>query len=348
MNNQLSQCTLTLNRECNLRCNFCYAKTTGYKVSNFLNFEEIQKIVLLCKAIGIKYIVLTGGEPTLYKDLFKVIKYIKTNKLIPTIATNGILISELEFCQNLIESGIDYIDISLKGFDKNSYIGTSGIDGYGKCLTAIQNLSKLNANFNCSMVLTEQNIDYFCTGVRDIFRNNGKSVSFTFEIDNEESSDYGLTYLRKKNPLVLINKFFNQIEKLEEISKGEWWIEYGFPLCMYREDQVGLLKNKMAKPCQVIEKSGITFDDKMNLIPCNMFYNIFLGQFYKDFSSVTEFSNFITCEDYKNKIDLLTSRYLNGCKNCKLYPQCGGGCPVYWKYFSLSDLLQYKKEFYEK
>lgn len=342
MNNQLSQCTITLNRACNLRCNFCYAKNTGYNVKNSLNFNNIKRIVDLSKEAGIQYIVLTGGEPTLYNELFDVVKYIKLKGLKPTIATNGISFANLEFCKKIIDSGIEYIDISVKGFNSKSYVKTTGIDGYEKCLKAISNLSMLGANFNCSMVLTSDNIENFCSGVEDIFFNKAKSVSFTFEIDNESNDIQGIAYLKEKKLLVLIDNFFSQIHKLDEITKGEWWIEYGFPLCMYNERQLKLLKNKLAKPCQIIEKSGITFDEKMNLIPCNMFYDVLLGQFDKDFSTFSEFKNYVSSSIYNKKFNKIV--FNTECLKCRLYNQCGGGCPIYWKHFSVKDLFLYKEE----
>ena len=348
MFNNLTQCTLVLNRECNFRCDFCYVKGTGYTNNVFIDISNAKKIVDLCKEANMKYVVLIGGEPTLYEKLVELIEYIKSVDLIPTIATNGFKLSDYDYCKKLINSSIEYIDVSLKGFDSNNYKEITGIDGYGKCLAAIENLHSLNANFNCSMVLTNKNIDNFCSIVSDVFDRNAKGISFCFEIYYDESSKYGEEYLQEKNPIKLINKFIEQIDELDKITNGEWWVEYSYPLCMYTDYQLNLLKNKMASPCQIITESAITVDADLNLIPCSTFYKQSLGKFGKDFSSYSEFKKYASRGKYKSVTEKMASRPFEDCMKCKLQEKCGGGCPAYWAHFSLMDLFQYKKEFYEK
>ena len=65
-NVKIDQCTVTLTRNCNLRCSFCYAKKTEYIESNTLEYENLKKIVDFCEDAKVKYIVFTGGEPSVY------------------------------------------------------------------------------------------------------------------------------------------------------------------------------------------------------------------------------------------------------------------------------------------
>ena len=65
------RCWLTLNRTCNLRCLWCYASSTNYKAEDILSYEDATKIIDICSDVGIKGIILMGGEPTLYSHLFR-------------------------------------------------------------------------------------------------------------------------------------------------------------------------------------------------------------------------------------------------------------------------------------
>lgn len=347
MFDNLTQCTLVLNRACNYRCNFCYVKGTGYTNDVFINIEDAKKIVDLCKEANMKYIVLIGGEPTLYEKLFELIEYIKSVGLTPTIVTNGFKLSEYNYCRKLIDSGVEYIDISIKGFNRDNYKDITGIDGYGKCLTAIENLHSLNANFNCSMVLTNKNIDNFCSSVSDVFSKNAKGISFCFEIYNDENLNLGVEFLKEKNPAMLINKFIKQIDKLNEITKGEWWVEYSFPLCMYTELQLKILKNKMASPCQIITETAITIDANLNLIPCSTFYKQSLGKYGKDFETYSDLKKYTNQGIYKSITEKMAALPFDDCRKCELQEKCGGGCPAYWTHFSINDLNEYKKAYYE-
>lgn len=340
--NLINQCTITLNRSCNLRCSFCYAKDTKYLENKKMDFDKLKKIVDFCKEAKIKYIVLTGGEPTLYPQIFDLIKYIKNLNLVPTIATNGLLLYDYDFCKSLVQSGIEYIDVSLKGFDKKNYYQTCGVDGFDKYLQAIKNLALLRANFTCSMIITKSNVEDFCLGVNEVFKNGAKAMSFTFEIDNELSKTKDFSYLKNNNPFDLIESFISKMDLLNSMTNNNWWLEYSLPLCTFTKTQLSLLKGKMASPCQVLKKTGITFDEDMNLIPCNMFFSTKMGQFLKDFSNYSEFLNFSLSNNYKKITDSLSSVTDKECESCEFLNDCGGGCPALWKNFSLKKLKEFK------
>lgn len=342
---KIKQCSITLTRNCNLRCSFCYAKKTNYETKN-IEITKVLKLIDFCDEQKVKYIVFTGGEPLLYPQLIEILKYIKTkkNKMIPTIATNGIKLQDETFCNELINNGIEYFDISLKGKNETEWQLITGQNSLLQQQKAIQNLSKLNVNFTCSMVLCQSNIDSFIETIEMAKNNGAKSFSFTFEIDNNFDNEKGITYLKKKNPFELINKFISKIDKLYQIT-DDWWIEYSYPLCMYTEEQLKILKNRLAAPCQIHMKNGIVLDTKMKLIPCNMYLDTPIGQFEKDFISNKEFNLFNKNQTVKRIMISLRKLPSNRCKICKYKKDCYGGCPILWRNYSFEDLIQFRKSF---
>lgn len=346
-NVKINQCTVTLTRNCNLRCSFCYAKKTEYIKSNTLKYENLKKIVDFCEDAKVKYIVFTGGEPSVYSRLLDILKYIKSknHKIIPTIATNGVLLENYDYCKSLVDNGMQYFDISLKGKDGKQYYDLAGYDCFLQQMNAIRNLSSLPVEFTCSMVLTRENIDSFCETVKNALDNGGKQFSFTFVIDNEKSEVRDLEYLEKHNPFDLIKAFVSQIDKLNAITT-EWWIEYSFPMCVYTEEQLKLLEGKLAAPCQIHYRNAITFDTKMNVLPCNMFIKEKIGQFGKDFSSFQEFQNYVDNDQYKCTMDSLSKMPSIKCSSCKYFESCYGGCPIVWKNYSYGALQLFKTNYY--
>lgn len=341
---KIDQCTITLTRSCNLRCSFCYAKKTGYIDNDIIEYENLKKIVDFCSEAKVKYIVFTGGEPVLYPKLLDILKYIKSksHKIIPTIATNGILLEDYGYCKKLVNNGLEYIDISLKGKDKQQCYETAGHDCFFQQMNAIHNLSLLSVDFTCSMVLTLDNINTFCQTVKSAYNNGAKQFSFTFVIDNEKSEERDLMYLEKHNPFTLIEAFISQINKLNSITK-DWWIEYSFPMCVYTEKQLSLLKGRLAAPCQIHKGNAITFDTKMNLLPCNMYIENSLGQFGVDFSSYEEFEKLTERIPYKCTTESLRQLPSSVCSSCKHLESCYGGCPVIWKNYSFESLVKFKE-----
>jgi len=91
--NGLLSMELELSRACNLRCIYCYAES-GIPMANELTIDEIYRVIDEAVELGArKIIILGGGEPTLYKDLFKVIDYILEKKVKVDIFTNGMLVT---------------------------------------------------------------------------------------------------------------------------------------------------------------------------------------------------------------------------------------------------------------
>ena len=344
----INQCTVTLTRKCNLRCNFCYAKKTEYMETANLEYENLKRIVDFCNDAKVKFIVFTGGEPTLYPQLIDILQYIKSkeHKMLPTIATNGIELEDLQYCKTLIDNGIGYIDISLKGKDSKECCEIVGRDCYQQQLTAIRNLSTLPIEFTCSIVITEDNVYSLCDTVRNAYSNGAKQFSFTFIIDNEKSEYSDEAYLKKHNPFALINAFLSQKDELNAITE-EWWIEYSFPICVYTEEQLKLLEGKMASPCQIHIENGITFDTDMNLIPCNMHFENRMGRLGTDFSSYEEFVETTQNTIYRSTIDRLKQYPSDTCKSCEYLDSCYGGCPVIWKNYSYEVLMRFKDEYYQ-
>lgn len=343
---KLNQCTVTLTRKCNLRCEFCYAKRTGYKCADTVDYKDLKKIIDFCNAAKVKYVVLSGGEPTLHPDLLATIKYIKgqSHVMVPTLATNGTVLEDLEYCRSLVVAGIEYFDVSLKGGDPEEFKRITGNDLYGKQLRAVANLASLGVDFTCSMVLTHNNIAGFCQTIRRAYDNGARKFSFTFVIDNEESRLKDKAYLMVHNPFRLVDAFVSQIEVLEHITGGEWWVEYSFPLCVYTAKQLALLKGRLSSPCQIYEKNAVTFDTGLNLIPCSMNFENRLGRLGLDFLSVEEFEMLQKSESYSRVTDDLSKLPSECCSACKLLPKCRGGCTFFWRNCTFNAFKEFKEE----
>lgn len=340
----INQCTVVLTRDCNLRCAFCYAKSAGYKVVDRIECEDLKKIVDFCSESEVKYIVFTGGEPLLYPYLSEVLQYIKNKRpeMMVAIPTNGVLLEDLTLCKKLIKEGVGYFDISIKGDSPSQWQTATGFDGYHKQLQAIRNLSSLSIEFTCSMVITAENVMTFCNAVQSAYDNGAKQFSFTFMIDNADSEEKGIKYLEKHDPFYLVEAFLMQMNRLNAIT-DDWWIEYSFPLCLYSKGQLAQLEGRLASPCQIHMKNSVTFDTKMELLPCDMFIEQKMGKLGKDFYSNQDFFEFIKQPDYQRIMKPLQKLPSDKCKSCDYLQSCYGGCPVLWKNYSFYDLKKFQK-----
>lgn len=349
-NVSIVQCTITLTRSCNLRCDFCYAQKTYYRPGDVLPFAGFKRIVDFCEVAGVKYIVLTGGEPTLYPQLFDALQYIgtRTRKMIPALTTNGIRLRNKSFCSRLVECGLEYVDISLKGQDGAACLSATQTDCFDYQMEAIHNIAAVGVNFTCSIVLTQNNIDSFCNIVRAAYCHGAKQISFTFQIDNDDSDTKNESYLLNHNPFALVETFISQVDVLNSITR-DWWIEYSLPMCAYTEKQINILSGKFAAPCQVRVGNGITFDTQMKAIPCNMYFDSILATLGEEFSTITEYQDIWRTSLRRRKaFSSLRSMPSSDCESCKYFMKCMGACPITWRNYSYSSFRRFKSRYYDE
>ena len=337
----IKQCTVVLTRHCNLRCDFCYVKRAGYSQADRIDYADLQRVVDFCCDAGVKFIFFTGGEPLLYPQILEILQYINSKKqshnIQAAIASNGVVLKNQSFCQKLVDSGLDYLDISMKGFGSQDWKQATGYDGAEQQLQAIRNVAALNLNFTCSMVVTSASVQTLCEAVQQAQENGARQFSFTFVIDNEPSKTKDLVYLQEHSPFKLIDSFLAQRDRLDAITT-DWWIEYSLPLCAYTEEQLALLKGKMSSPCQIHHNNAITFNTKLELLPCDMYLEHPFGQLGKDFSTYQEFKEFIVQSGYSDFMNTLRQMPAAECADCLHLQACRGGCPVLWKNYSFSSL----------
>lgn len=77
--------------KCNSKCAFCSDAVSYQKDSSL---EEIKEVIDRLKSVGLNEIHITGGEPLVYPKIKKVLEYIKEKKMMISLSTNGILLSQ--------------------------------------------------------------------------------------------------------------------------------------------------------------------------------------------------------------------------------------------------------------
>ena len=89
---------LHVNSACNLHCLGCYSYVENRNTRNELSFDEWKCVIDDLSLLGVKNIVISGGEPFLRKDLREICKYIKetVNGSLEVISNGTMNISDYE------------------------------------------------------------------------------------------------------------------------------------------------------------------------------------------------------------------------------------------------------------
>jgi radical SAM protein with 4Fe4S-binding SPASM domain len=125
--NGLLSLELELSRACNLRCIYCYA-SSGAPKENELLLPEILRVIDEAVEMGAKkIIVLGGGEPLMYPELFTVIDYILNKNIEVDLFTNGLLMDN-EKAQKLYERNVGVV-MKMNSRDKDTQDILAGVKG---------------------------------------------------------------------------------------------------------------------------------------------------------------------------------------------------------------------------
>jgi mycofactocin radical SAM maturase len=149
--------TWELTYACNLQCVHCLS-SSGRRDPRELTTEECEAVIDELQRMQVFYINIGGGEPTIRKDFWHLVRYAVDHGVGVKFSTNGSGI-DAEVAEQLAES--DYVDvqISIDGADADT---NDHVRGEGSFATAVQAMEHLQAagfeGFKISVVMTRHNI----------------------------------------------------------------------------------------------------------------------------------------------------------------------------------------------
>lgn len=149
-----------LGQTCNLRCQFCYfvdrVKSADHPEHPFMSLEKAKKICeTLVNVYGNNSVDIQGGEPTIYKDIFALIRYCDEIGLKPTLITNALVLDDIDMCRRFKEAGIRDFLISVHGLGDtyNTLVGKN--NAHIRQMKALRNLQELGIPFRFNCVLAK-------------------------------------------------------------------------------------------------------------------------------------------------------------------------------------------------
>ena len=208
---------LSISDVCNFKCGYCLPD--GYKIDKsdnrtFLNIEEIRRLAKALSELGVSKIRLTGGEPTVRKDFFEIVKIIKENSGIKktVITTNGYRLDKIS--NDIKNSGLDGINISIDSLNPNIFKKITGHNRLEEILKGIKNLQKLNfKNIKINAVLLK--------GINDFEKDFNDWAEF---VKNNEIDFRYIELMQTGDNLDYFNKYHVPAKKFTDYLNDNNWV----------------------------------------------------------------------------------------------------------------------------
>jgi len=143
---------------CNLACHHCYSYASPNS-KDFLTTEFILDSIKELKKAGIKFVIFSGGEPLIRKDIFQIAEAMREAGIVTYLSTNGLYVDEKNV--DKIIKTFNYIGISIDGIEEvhDEFRGLKG--AYRKSLDAIALIQKHGGNAGIRFTITNETKESF-------------------------------------------------------------------------------------------------------------------------------------------------------------------------------------------
>jgi GTP 3',8-cyclase len=185
---------LSITDVCNFRCDYCLPD--GYECSSdnqFLTLPEIRTTLSAFAGLGTSKVRITGGEPSLRKDLPDIIATAAQTPGIEQVAitTNGYRLPKV--ISDWKEAGLNSLNVSIDSLDPNVFASITGQDKLKAILNGVEKALALDLNVKVNAVLLKS--AYQLTPFLDWLKNTSVTLRF---IELMQTGD-NLTYFNHEH-----------------------------------------------------------------------------------------------------------------------------------------------------
>ncbi|MEN6670839.1 GTP 3',8-cyclase MoaA [Psychrobacter sp. B38] len=152
---RLTYLRLSITDFCNFRCEYCLPNGyQGKRPDDELSVPEIATLIRGFAKVGTKKVRITGGEPSIRRDVVEIIETIKQTDGIETVAmtSNGYKLGK--HLASWHAAGLDQLNISMDSFDAATFHKMTGFNTLPQLLTDMDRLlEKTNIKLKINSIL---------------------------------------------------------------------------------------------------------------------------------------------------------------------------------------------------
>jgi len=310
----LNEIKLEVTHVCHLRCSHCSSLATPDN-SKELSWMDCQRIIDEAKAMGVREISFSGGEPLLWSSLLKAIKLAVSCGMKTSLYSSG-AVSDCSVFNELKTVGLQRIIFSLFGIDSVAHEVVTGISGsYNQTLTSIAACNQFKLNTELHFVPLPHNYTLL-RGLAKLATSNEISCISVLRLVPQGRAKKGDQNLLTKNQNIHLRKIISDLrEEGYDIRTGS---PYNF-----------LMLNEKPQCNSGIDR--LTIGPDLQIFPCDAFKQLppsKLGITDK-YSNLSE-NSLIDCwkkSPYLNLVrEYLHSDFASECANCSSLNKCNSGC----------------------
>ncbi|MCU0429931.1 MAG: radical SAM protein [Cytophagaceae bacterium] len=256
---------LSLLSYCNLGCVYCVSgKSQDIPASNHATlpyYRLVDLIESMQQVLPLHKIRLTGGEPTLYKELIPLVSLLQERIGLPiSMTTNGTQLKSL--LPDLKAAGLHSINISLDAMSEQVYQKISRRKGLAEILTAIEMAGSLGMEVKLNTVVLKGYNDAELIALVEFARSNNMAIRFLelMRMGHLYSRDFETYFVSQHEILSMLSSRYSLVPALRKPSAtaSYWNLEEG--------GQIGIIANESEPFCSDCDR--LRLDSYGNIYGC--------------------------------------------------------------------------------
>ena len=146
--------------QCNNNCKFCSISVSERHRKR--STEGIKEMIKEAKDRGIEIIGFTGGEPTIRKDIFELVRYAKSLGFRTVrIQTNGRMFSYKEFTKKMVDAGANYFKFTILSHTSEIHDELTRSPGsFEQSIQGIKNVKSFNRPIEVNILINKINYKF--------------------------------------------------------------------------------------------------------------------------------------------------------------------------------------------
>lgn len=144
---------------CNQHCKHCYLDGGIHHTIAEMSTEQIKKILKDFKDQNGRYIIITGGEPFMRKDIFEILDYIEELGIPFTFASNSLAMNRLRLEKLSSYKCLDMYFTSILGTSADKHKSITGKNSFDKVIKTLSCFNKMKIPAYVQVTLAKEYID---------------------------------------------------------------------------------------------------------------------------------------------------------------------------------------------
>jgi radical SAM protein with 4Fe4S-binding SPASM domain len=302
---------IALTFRCQNKCIHCYAG--GSHETTELPSEQWKEVIDRLHQLGVFILDFTGGEPTLRKDLPELLRYAQKKGMVTGLITNGRKLKAKTYVENLEQSGLDFVQVTLESHKTHIHDFMTTIEGsWNETVAGIKNVIPTQIYATTNTTLSKYNADDFI-----------ETISFLKNLGIAAFGCNSLIYSGKAKtisekfalPIASLQQLLPKIQdKANKLGLKFLWYT---PTQYCRLDPVKL--GLGIKSCTAA-RINLSVGPNGDVFPCQSYFKS-LGNILHD--------NWQKIWNHPLAVKIRDRTYVESkCQGCPQLSLCGGGCPL--------------------